>query len=376
VRFPNDCVGSDVLLALEYFGIVYTPDQLVFDSFGAYLRVKLWSEYFTHRSGLAQWVVETLMQTNSKHSHIFVTSPSLQEGDLLVGSKRADVLDGHLQLDPTKYAGTPSNAVVHDFFHDEERPEVVEYPLDALMREDFAHYLQNSLPGTRVTFELKDVQVIRTGKTVKRATLQVTFVEPPKEVPRNSSSKPKKTQKDAPGRQASRPRKSADVAKFAPSVEKLNTIEKGPLGRPHTRSPSPVALLKRVGSAIRKSSSSVDASTEHSQLKQGNVNVPIIRYLIRNLPKSALLHRLRKSKNHRVRNPYKKSRQWVAIMAMVFKCTLSPIAIGLVMELTQSKRHVHQVQLHRTSTYFLNLGQDTYLCHTAPHHRMNNQRHM
>jgi hypothetical protein len=274
VRFPNDCVGSDVLLALEYFGIVYTPDQLVFDSFGAYLRVKLWSEYFTHRSGLAQWVVETLMQTNSKHSHIFVTSPSLQEGDLLVGSKRADVLDGHLQLDPTKYAGTPSNAVVHDFFHDEERPEVVEYPLDALMREDFAHYLQNSLPGTRVTFELKDVQVVRTGKTVKRATLQVTFVEPPKEVPRNSSSKPKKTQKDAPGRQASRTRKSADVAKLVPSVEKLNTIEKGPLGRPHTRSPSPVALLKRVGSAIRKSSSSVDASTEHSQSKQGNVNVP------------------------------------------------------------------------------------------------------
>lgn len=272
VRFPNDCVGSDVLLALEYFGIVYTPDQLVFDSFGAYLRVKLWSEYFTHRAGLAQWVVETLMQTNSKHSHIFVTSPSLQEGDLLVGSKRANVLDGHLQLDPTKYADTPSNAVVHDFFHDEERPEVVEYPLDSLMREDFAHYIQNSLPGTRVTFILKDVQVVRTGKTVKRATLQVTFVEPPQAVPLNNSKEPKKARKDAPGRQASRTRKSADVVKPAPHVEKLNPIEKkGSFGRPQTRSPSPVALLKRVGSAIRKSSSSFDAGTENnSQAKQTN----------------------------------------------------------------------------------------------------------
>jgi hypothetical protein len=41
VRIPDDCIGSDILLALEYFGIVYTPDQPVFDSFGAYLRVKL-----------------------------------------------------------------------------------------------------------------------------------------------------------------------------------------------------------------------------------------------------------------------------------------------------------------------------------------------
>ena len=248
VRFPNDCIGSDVLLALEYFGIVYTPDQLVFDSFGAYLRVKLWSEYFTHRSGLAQWVVETLMQTNSKHSHTFVTSPSLHEGDLLVGSKRADVLDGHLQLDPTKYSGTPSNAVVHDFFHDEDRPEDVQYPLDALMREDFAHYIENSLPGTRVTFTLKDVQVVRTGKTVKRATLHVAFVEPPPQ----QISPPKQTRtiaRDSPGRKASST--VSAMNKVPPVSPKVPRTTK-------SRSPSPANLLRRVGSAIRNSSSSLE----------------------------------------------------------------------------------------------------------------------
>ncbi|KAI2507630.1 hypothetical protein MHU86_6817 [Fragilaria crotonensis] len=273
VRFPNDCVGSDVLLALEYFGIVYTPDQLVFDSFGAYLRVKLWSEYFTHRSGLAQWVVETLMQTNSKHSHIFVTSPSLQEGDLLVGSKRADVLDGHLQLDPTKYAGTPSNAVVHDFFHDEDRPEDVQYPLDALMREDFAHYVENSLPGTRVTFTLKDVQVVRTGKTVKRATLHIAFVEPPLK----NTLPPKQVRrvaKDSPGR------KGSSVGSVASTNLALSTVtpplprvKKSPPAAPQVprnaraRSPSPVAMLRRVGSAIRSSTSSVESSVKISNSK-------------------------------------------------------------------------------------------------------------
>ena len=254
VRFPNDCVGSDVLLALEYFGIVYTPDQLVFDSFGAYLRVKLWSEYFTHRSGLAQWVVETLMQTNSKHSHTYVTSPSLQEGDLLVGSKRADVLDGHLQLDPTKYSGTPSNAVVHDFFHDEDRPEDVQYPLDALMREDFAHYVENSLPGTRVTFTLKDVQVVRTGKTVKRATLHVAFVEPPLQS-FGPPKQAKKVSRDSPGIKASRtlpssPSRAKKTPPPAPQVPR----------RTKSRSPSPAGLLRRVGSAIRNSASSTESA--------------------------------------------------------------------------------------------------------------------
>jgi hypothetical protein len=276
VRFPNDCVGSDVLLALEYFGIVYTPDQLVFDSFGAYLRVKLWSEYFTHRSGLAQWVVEKLMQTNSKHSHSFVTSPSRQEGDLLVGSKRADILDGHLQLDPTKYSGTPSNAVVHDFFHDEDRPEDVQYPLDALMREDFAHYVENSLPGTRVTFTLKDVQVVRTGKTVKRATLHVAFVEPPLQNALPPQKQVRRVAKDSPGRKgssvASTNRALRTVECPSPRVKKAPPVAPQVPRNTRTRSPSPVAMLRRVGSAIRNSTSSAESSAKIPQSKSSAGN--------------------------------------------------------------------------------------------------------
>jgi hypothetical protein len=198
VRFPNDCVGSDVLLALEYFGIVYTPNQLVFDSFGVYLRVKLWSEYFTHRSTLAQWVVETLMTSHSKHTHIFVTSPLEHEGDLLMGSHRVRRLEGNLKLDPRKYAGTRSHAVVHDFFNgdddealthedlaklmgegDQQKGDQSSPPvsLDVLMRDDFAQYLSHSLPGTTVTFQCKQIQHVPSGRMLKRATLQISFLD-------------------------------------------------------------------------------------------------------------------------------------------------------------------------------------------------------
>lgn len=297
VRFPNDCVGSDILLALEYFGIVYTPDQLVFDTFGAYLRVKLWSEYFTHRSGLAQWVVETLMQTNSKHSHTFVTSPSLQEGDLLVGSKRADVLDGHLQLDATKYLGTPSNAVVHDFFHDEERPEGVEYPLDSLMREDFAHFVENSLPGTRVTFTLKDVQVVRSGKTVKRATLHVDFVEPPQQAPSPSQKQLKKVGERARARQATSVREQTDVVNLAPRIERSRPAA---ITSPRTksRSPSPAAMFRKVGSALRKST----ASAEVIQSKNSIGGSPVAEVIINKIQSSP-------SADH-VYDKLRKERRW------------------------------------------------------------------
>ena len=178
IRVPDACIGSDILLALEYFGIVYTPDQLVFDSFGGYLRVKLWSDYYTHRSQLAQWVVRKLLRAHAKHSHTFVTSPDPKEGDVLWNMKRIEVLDGNLSLDPSKYEGTPSCAVVHDFFQDDDDSDINESKyqesLDGLMRDDFRAYLQNSLQGTEVEFQLRKVSL--RGKPIQRALLHINFL--------------------------------------------------------------------------------------------------------------------------------------------------------------------------------------------------------
>ena len=179
IRIPDDCNGSDILLALEYFGIVYTPEQLSFDSFGAYLRVKLWSDYFTHRSKIADWVVQKLLKSHSRHSHSFATSPDSTEGAMMIGSKQIDILDGGLILDTSKYEEhMPSCRVVYDFFNDDEHPEGGPEKLDALMRGDFRAYVQHSLPGTDIIFTLRNVSLQRSGLDVisPRAVLHIEFV--------------------------------------------------------------------------------------------------------------------------------------------------------------------------------------------------------
>ena len=179
IRIPDDCIGSDILLALEYFGILYSPDQLVFDSFGGYLRVKMWSDYFTHRAKMADWVVQKLVTTPSRHSHCFVTSPT-DEGDLyfLNSNKTMQVLDGELVLDKARYGATPSRAVVHEFFNDEQEDKDDASKMDGLMRQDFCAFVQASLPGTNVTFTVKQVMT-SSKETVERAVLRINLVPKP-----------------------------------------------------------------------------------------------------------------------------------------------------------------------------------------------------
>lgn len=59
VRIPDECTGDDILLTLEYFGIlIASPDDFVFDTSHAYVRTQAWSRYFTHRAILAESLLE------------------------------------------------------------------------------------------------------------------------------------------------------------------------------------------------------------------------------------------------------------------------------------------------------------------------------
>lgn len=59
LRIPNECTGDDILLALEYFGILTaSPDDFIFDSSRAYDRIQAWSRYFTHRANFAESLLE------------------------------------------------------------------------------------------------------------------------------------------------------------------------------------------------------------------------------------------------------------------------------------------------------------------------------
>lgn len=59
LRIPNECTGDDILLTLEYFGILTaSPDDFVFDSSHAYVRIQAWSRYFTQRADMAESLLE------------------------------------------------------------------------------------------------------------------------------------------------------------------------------------------------------------------------------------------------------------------------------------------------------------------------------
>ena len=59
LRIPDECTGDDILLTLEYFGILTTsPKTFLFESRSPYVRTQSWSRYFTHRAHLAESFLE------------------------------------------------------------------------------------------------------------------------------------------------------------------------------------------------------------------------------------------------------------------------------------------------------------------------------
>ena len=59
LRVPDECMGDDLLMALEYFGILMaSPDMFTFESQHAFDRIQAWSRYFTYRTELAENLLE------------------------------------------------------------------------------------------------------------------------------------------------------------------------------------------------------------------------------------------------------------------------------------------------------------------------------
>jgi hypothetical protein len=101
VNIPQTTNGKDVLMLLEYFGVVYSPDKLVFDSMGAYVKIKMWSDYMSRRAAMAQYVIHKCM-SRTKLLQVFVTTPDASEIETntlyYVGGKLCDVFDGNLAI--------------------------------------------------------------------------------------------------------------------------------------------------------------------------------------------------------------------------------------------------------------------------------------
>ena len=184
MHVPDFCVGPDLLVALQYFGILYKPDQLLFDSFSTYLRVKLWSEYFTHRGTIAEWIANKLYQSHAKHTHIYSTYPNpIKKGTFVdIGNRRAELFDGGILLDKKIYGDTSSSTVLFSFFNEEDNDDnEVSSGMDTLMRADFCNYFKKLMPGISVSFPMKTSTIRHangSSEMVRLATLYIRLQSP------------------------------------------------------------------------------------------------------------------------------------------------------------------------------------------------------
>ena len=76
IPIPEVVTGPDLLHMLEFFELVYSPALLDFQSYGTFVKVKLWGEYFFQRGLMADWIMRQIFSsTTPKKSVHLVTSP-------------------------------------------------------------------------------------------------------------------------------------------------------------------------------------------------------------------------------------------------------------------------------------------------------------
>jgi hypothetical protein len=181
IRIPDDALGSEILLALEYFGILTTSaDPFVFDSYDAFQRVKRWSDYFTLRDHIAAWVLEDF-KAKGTGRRIWITSENAmdmvaKEMLLQVSGDSATVLSGGLESSGYGLSCRVVNGVFKD--HGTETGNQVTREVPARMRQDFCDHLKRSLPPrTKVTFDICSVDIIKTStgrhRTETRPVLKI-----------------------------------------------------------------------------------------------------------------------------------------------------------------------------------------------------------
>ncbi len=193
IRIPEECVGSDILLALEYFGILTSsPDTFIFESPQALGRIKAWSSYFTYRMAIANWVIAEY-KTRLGGSRNWVTTPNPDERNhaetlLQVNGGTAAILGDEADRRATSMNEyMPSCQVIHHLFFDNEATNRLSKDTPMKMRRDFSVFLQRLMEPlvATVSFEIERVKITKSsGKvsTTLRAVLRM-------EVDRNSRSK-------------------------------------------------------------------------------------------------------------------------------------------------------------------------------------------
>lgn len=181
LHVTTEISGRPILLFLEYFGIVYSPDKVTYESYDAYLRMKVWTDYLSKKSDLASYLIQqmTNVSTNSDNNvQLFVTTKDPAEGTVgtvhYVQDQPCHVFDydGFTTTNSTTLEDgktTPSCALIYNLFNEEPTTEGTinnNACFFKMIREDFSQFMENSTPGAQVTFEVVEVSLKTTILTL------------------------------------------------------------------------------------------------------------------------------------------------------------------------------------------------------------------
>ena len=161
IRIQDQCMGSDLLLALEYLRIITTsPDIFVFNSFVPYERIKSWSYYFTRRRIIVDWVIQDYKKMGGG-IRMYTTTPYAEEGNE----------NGHVSLHVKGQAvnvmgatqGSSSSQLylmIHKMFKETPSDDHLTQQVPSRIRHDFRDQLLRFLPQqTRISFETHRVTI-------------------------------------------------------------------------------------------------------------------------------------------------------------------------------------------------------------------------
>ena len=149
----NQAKGNDILKFLEYFQILYQPNQMQFESIGCYLRVRMWAHYFLNRTMLKDYILNEIVHGNGssgvkvRRGVGFVVLEEESESTYIYKGRKLLEFDVDLVID-----------LFAPHCDDNDEEEDGEVGIDEILRQDFSSYLQENLHGTSVTFRVEDVK--------------------------------------------------------------------------------------------------------------------------------------------------------------------------------------------------------------------------
>jgi len=182
LRIPDECTGEDILLTLEYFGIL--TNDFLFDSRHAFGRIQAWSRYFTYRILFANTLLEDYndVAVEGNDTVVWVIFQENEQDDLeIIDQKACGQISAceslNLNGKNIRRLTVGETGGLYDLFcgrrgnNNQYTGEMYEENIltkhmPSRMRHDFCEYMKQSLPpNSKMRFDIKRMEVISRSNT-------------------------------------------------------------------------------------------------------------------------------------------------------------------------------------------------------------------